>query len=1038
MGEPLGFGILGPLSVTAGSRAVAIAGARQRTVLAVLLLEPGRVVATDTLVDVIWNGNPPGSARTQVAIVVAALRKALGREGVDEEVIATVHPGYRLQLDGHILDSAVFTARVADAEAAVREGRTADAEHAYAEALALWRGPALAGVRGQRVEVEAARWEEVRLTVQEALTDVRLALGRHRQLLPELAVRVREHPLRERTRHHLILAQYRSGRRAEAMAGFREARRRFIDELGVQPGPELRALNEAILRDDPALLPEAATSQPVRPAAAAGPAPAAGPDREPPRRTAAPGVPVPSELPPDVPGWAGRSDELAALDTLVAEQDGAAPAPTVGLVTGVAGVGKTGLAVRWAHRMRDRFPDGTLFADLRGYDEQHAPTAADEVLGRFLRSLGVEGDAVPSGTEERIALYRSVLTGRRVLLVLDNVRTVAQLRPLLPGGGGCTVLVTSRDQLEGLVAWPQSARVRLGLLPQEESVELLERIVGRARLLEAPEDAAHLARLCDRLPLALRIAAARLASKPHWTVRHLAGRLGDERRRLDELSQGEAQVRASFALSYRYLPPDAARLYRLLGLLDAPDFTAWAGAALLDTGVPEAERLVEHLVDTQFLQVVGVDGTGQLRYRFHDLVRLYAAELARAEEPEEERVAACTRYFRTFLGIADRVRHREYGGDFATIRGTTPRRDLEPALLDELLAVPLQWFEAERLSLVAAVEQTARMGLGEVSWELAASMETLFTARSYLEDWQRCSATALAAARAAGSVRGEAAMEIELGSANLRLRRLDEANRHYLRAVELFESEGDAFGRALTFNGLALVDRIRGAYGRAEQRLREALPALRAVGDRSSEAYALQSLAQCAVDQGRPEEAVDLARQAVRVCEGLGGLRRNLAQARHRLAGAHLDLGHLETAEIEFTRALEIVRENCDLLGLSYTLLGLAETRLRAGAVEPAEQTLLEALETARRTGSPMVEAQIRLALGELRCADGRVADGRAHLATALDLFLGIGSPPWEAKARAALDRAALDRAALDRAAPDRAPLDPADAIGPGEREAAV
>ncbi|WP_329388348.1 tetratricopeptide repeat protein [Streptomyces sp. NBC_01351] len=921
---------------------------------------------------------------------------------MDEEVIATEHPGYVLRVDGHALDSVTFGELVAEAEAATRARRPADAARAYAAALALWRGPALAGVTGQLVEDEAARWQEIRINAYEAMTGVQLALGQHQLLLPELAAMVREHPLRERTRYHLILAQYRSGRRAEAMESFREARRRFIDELGMAPGPELVELHEAILRDDPALGPPSAPQAVDGAAGSAQALPTAAKTVVPSVR----GLIVPSELPPDVPGFAGRSEELAALDALV-EGVGDRHAPTTGLITGVAGIGKTGLAVRWAHRVSEHFPDGRLFADLRGYDEQQAPTAAGDILSRFLRSLGVESDVVPDGLEDRVALYRSVLADRRVLLVLDNVRTFAQIRPLLPGSGCCTVLVTSRDQLEQFVTWPQSARVHLGLLPEDRSIELIGRIVGEARIAGAPEEATRLAELCDRLPLALRIAAARLASKPHWSVRHLVARLSDERRRLDELSQGESQVRASFELSYRYLPKDAARLYRFLGLLSVADFTAWVGAALMDIEVLDAERLMEHLVDTQFLQVVGVDCTGQLRYRFHDLMRLYAGERVREEEPEGDRWAACDRVFRTFLAIADQAYQREYGGAFGRVRGDAARRDIDPVLLEELLASPLEWFEAERLPLVAVVEQSARMGMDELAWELVASMESLFGFRNYLEDWRRCSEYALDAARIAGNLRGQAVMEHELGAVELRLRRLTEATEWYERALVLYTEAGEAHGRALVLSGLSLIDRLRGEYGRAQERLREVLPVFRAVADRSSESYVLQSLAQCALDQGRPEEALDLCRAAIRVCEGIGVDRRSLAQARHRLACAHLALGHLDTAEIEFTRAMEIVRDRSDLLGLAYTLLGLAETRLLAGSAEAAERAFLEGLDVARRTRSPMVEGQILLALGEARTGRGREEEGREHLTDALAIFRRIGSPPWEEKVNAALNRGA-------------------------------
>ncbi|MEU9036039.1 BTAD domain-containing putative transcriptional regulator [Streptomyces sp. NPDC048352] len=979
--------------VTAGERTVQVGGARQRTILALLLLSPGRIVPVDTLVDVVWNGRPPATARTQVAIVIAALRKALKNEGVTEEVIATAHPGYLLRPDGHVLDTVTFTGLVAQGEEAVRTHRPADAARCYAEALALWRGPALAGVTGQFVEDEAARWEEVRINVYEAMTGVQLELGRHQLLLPELAAAVREHPLRERTRYHLILAQYRSGRRAEAMESFREARRQFIDELGMDPGPELQELHDAILRDDPSLAFEPA----------AGPADAAAEALDARVRV------MPSELPPDVPGFAGRSAELDALDSLVAGQGEDSPSPTVGLITGVAGVGKTGLAVRWAHRVTEQYPDGRLFADLRGYDEHHAPTTAGDILSRFLRSLGVDSDDVPNGLEDRIALYRSVLAERRVLIVLDNVRTFAQIRPLLPGSGGCTVLVTSREQLEQLVTWPQRARVHLGVLPEDDAVELLGRIVGDVRIQAAPGDSARLVELCDRLPLALRIAAARLASKPHWTVRHLVTRLSDGRRRLDELSQGESQVRASFELSYRYLYKDAARLYRLLGLLAVPDFTTWVGAALLDGDVMDAERLIEHLVDAQFLEVVGVDATGQLRYRFQNLMRLYAEELARAEESEEDRLAACERVFRTCLTIAEEAFRRESGGGGGggggIADGGAARREIDSVLLEELLMAPLEWFEAERLSLVAVVEQAAELGLDDLAWHLVVSMEVLFESRNYLEDWRRCSEYALEAARNAGNLRGRAAMERKLGLVELRLRRLPDATMRQEAALALYTEAGDLLGRALVLSDLAFIDRIRGERERGMERLREALPVFRAAGDRSSEAYALQNMAQFALDQGQPEVAVELSQDAVRVCESIKGDQHGLALATHRLASAHLALGQLEAAEGEFARVVEIVRARSDLLGLAHSLLGLAETRLQTGAEEAAERTFLEALDVARRTRSPMIEGQIRLALGRAYGERGDGDAGRAHLAESLAIFQRIGSPPWEGKAAAALER---------------------------------
>ncbi|MFD7864517.1 BTAD domain-containing putative transcriptional regulator [Streptomyces sp. NPDC057682] len=968
---------------------VPVGGARQRTILALLLLSPDRVVSVDTMVDVVWNGRPPATARTQIAICIAALRKTFRSQGAGEEIIATAHPGYQLNTTGHDIDAVDFGRLVQEAELAAGEGRTAEAAHAYAQALGLWRGPALTGVSGRLIEDEAGRLEELRLNVFDDSTLVQLELGRHQELVPELTAVVREHPLRERTRHHLMLAQYRSGRRAEALETFRDARRHFIDELGLEPGPDLQELHDAVLADDPALAVVAA--EPAEPA----------PQRAPAVEEV---VIIPSELPPDVPGFAGREDELAALDSLM-DGTGEENVTPVGLITGVAGVGKTGLAMRWAHRVAERFPDGRLFADLRAYDEDHEATSSTEVLGRLLRSLGVPSQQVPAALEERVSLYRSVLASRSVLIVLDNVRTLAQIRPLLPGSGKCCVLVTSREQLEGLVTSPQRARVHLGALSEPEALRLLGHVVGTAKIDAVPGDSVRLAELCDRLPLALRIAAARLASKPHWTVRHLVARLSDERRRLDELSQGESQVRAGFALSYRYLPLDAARLYRRIGLLDAPDFTAWVGGALLDIDDLEAERLIEHLVDAQFLEVIGTDATGQLRYRFQNLLRLYARERAQEEEAEADRLAACERVFRTCLTLAEEAHRREYGGDFSIVHGRAPRRPTDPGLREALLAQPLEWYEAERLPLVAAVGQAARMGLAELAWDLTLSMTVLFETRNYIDDWRACAEQALEAARACGDVLGRAAMAHSLGAADLRLRKLDDAEKHLGTALELYGTVGQELGRALVLKSLAVIDRIRGDVGAAMRRLEEALPVFRAHGDLSSEAYAFSGMAQLELERDRPDTALELGLEAVRVSESIGeGGERNLAQSAYRVACAHLALERWEPAEETFLRVVMIVKEKSDMVGLAYALLGLGQTRFGAGSLQLAEITLLDALDIAQRVDSPLVEGMIGLALAETARRGGRTAEARDCLTAAEALFSQVGAPRWQERAQQLLD----------------------------------
>ncbi|SDM24698.1 AfsR/SARP family transcriptional regulator [Allokutzneria albata] len=697
MGDRLEFTVLGPLEVRSGTGPVPISGQRQRTVLAMLLLSPGRVVSVDSLVEAVWDDRPPATGRTQIAICVAGLRKAFKAAGCADDVILTRAPGYLLLPEAHSIDASEFERELDQAQRLEQGGRHAESVRCYAAALGRWNGPALSGVTGRFAESAAARLEELRLTAYEQSAALRLAEGEHRELIGELTGLLRQHPLREQVRAHLMLAQYRSGRRAEALETFREGRALLIDELGLEPGKVLRELHAAILADDPVLTPVAAVGAPVRVKA---------------------GV-VPAQLPPSTARFTGRTVELSTLDDVLSVR-GSASMPSVGYVTGMPGVGKTELALRWAHRAADRFPDGQLFVDLCGYDRDRAPLSSMEVLAGFLRAFGVPDGELPVELGERAALYRSLLAGKRVLVVLDNAASYAQVRPLLPGNRECCVVVTGRDQLPELVGGPGSARIRLSPFGASESVEFVRRALP---VLER-EDAAGLAELCDGLPLALSAATTRLLAKPHWSATRLVRMLTDERRRLDELSCDErGGLRAAFESSYLRLSPEAARLYRGLGTLDVPHVAAWVGAALLDCTVPEAEKWLEELLDASMLDVRLSDVDGSVRYRLEPLPRIFARECALLQESPVERSAATERAFGAWMDLASAA--AELAEGTATVATDALGRWLAREEIAALAENPLEWLEIERDAVLAVVHQATGMGLVLYAWNLATCAQKL-------------------------------------------------------------------------------------------------------------------------------------------------------------------------------------------------------------------------------------------------------------------------------------------------------------------------
>jgi DNA-binding SARP family transcriptional activator len=597
------FRLLGPVGVWRDGDQLGPLNAQQRTLLTMLLLEPGRMIGIDRLMTALWGESPPASARNAVQGHVSKLRRLLaGLPGVE---LATTGPGYHLVVDSRRVDLHQFREMVGRARG--REG--AEAGELLRTALSLWQGPALMDVAGDWLpDTVGVSLEEERLRAVEERVAADLEVGRHHDLVAELSTLVTAHPLRETSVCLLMAALERSGRRSDALALFRRTRQRLIEELGIEPGKDLRRLHRRVLEGE-----AAGASQPDRPAR---------------------GGTRPRQLPADIAHFTGRTRDLAALDALIWPADrNPPPTPVIAAIGGAAGVGKTALAVHWARRVADRFPDGQLFVDLRGFDPAGAEMASAEALRRFLDALGVPAHQLPADVEARASLFRTVVAERQILIVLDNARDVEQVRPLLPGAPGCLVLVNSRSQLCGLVAANGANPLTLDRPSMEEAREFLRHRVGEERLTAEHAAAEEIIVRCARLPLALAIVAARAATNAGFSLTALAAELRESRGRLDAFENGDAatDIRTVFSWSYGTLSDGAARLFRLLGLHPGPDFAIPAAASLASVGLRRVRSLLAELTRVHLLHEHAPG-----RYTFHDLLRAYATELTQLTDSDAD------------------------------------------------------------------------------------------------------------------------------------------------------------------------------------------------------------------------------------------------------------------------------------------------------------------------------------------------------------------------------------------------------------------
>lgn len=914
------FGILGPLEVRVDGRPVRLHGPRQERVLAALLLDAGQVTSIDRLVDIVWD-TPPASARRQIQDLVARLRRTLVAAGAPDDVIVTHRGGYLLRPPA--LDYTEFEETVAAARGAVSVDDAAAVE-LFRRALRLWRGEPLAGLNCPALDGAAAALHERRLAVVEECVEVELSLGRHHELVAELVALVERHPLRETLVALLMRALAAAGRPADASETYRRLRERIAEELGIDPDPRLRRLHEQILRT------------------------AADADAPGPASDTAPLAPT-TPLPMDVYGFAGRERELAWLDGLPALAGRQPTAVIVAVVSGGAGVGKTTLAVHWAHRVRDRFPDGCLYVDLRGFGPHGAAVTPGAAVRGFLAALGVPPGRFPPTVDAQIALYRSMLAGRRVLLVLDNARDAEQVRPLLPGSPGCVVVVTSRSRLPGLVAGEGARPLPLDLPSVAEAREMLARRLGAARVDAEPEATEKIIDGCGRLPLALAVAAARAAVRPDFPLASVAEEVRDAR--LDALDTGDpaTQVRAVFSWSYRTLSAEAARLFRLLGALRGPAIGLAAVTSLAGLPKSTTRRLLAELTDANL-----VTEPTPGRYTLHDLMRVYADELGRECDPPREREAALRRLFDHYLNTAAENSLR-LDPHSSTAVHRLPCGEAGPAVpsgADDAAA----WFRAEHAALIAAVEHAAASGFDDHAWRLARTLITYLDQRGHWHDMVTVLTLAVEATRRMGDDRGLADAHRSLSWIYGRLDRPDTARDHAERALALYGRLGDRIGRAYTHACLSGVFERAGRYRDALAYAERALTLFTEAGARGPRARALATIGWMHARLGDHRTALDYCERGLAEQEEAGD-RRGQANTWDSLGYIHHHLGDHRRAVACFTRALDLLGEDGDRLTAAETLLHLGDAHRALGEDGEAARSWRRALDVLEDFGHPDADA---------------------------------------------------------------------------------
>jgi DNA-binding SARP family transcriptional activator/tetratricopeptide (TPR) repeat protein len=952
------FRVLGSLEVQAGQGWTGIGAPKWRSLLAALLLSHGQPVSADRLIAELWGDDPPESAPNLLSVYVLRLRRMLG--DAEGRILTTRSPGYQIPLDADDLDARSFEELVGQGRQVLGAGDPRRAAAVLTEALNLWRGSALADVPPSAlVTAEAGRLEELRLTALELRAEAHIGCGLHAQVVPELRRLISDQPLREELWGLLMRALDGAGRHAEAVAAYGQARSVIANELGVDPGAELQRLYQMMLTADAVAQQwrqqtgtgsAAATTPPVAgsPGAhlAAGD-PAAGLTAAPGAAAAGPASPAPAEprmpaqlpaqLPADVADFTGRNEHIKQLVHLMTQAgDADNPAVPVAVVAGAGGLGKTALAVHAAHVLRPSFPDGQLFVSLLGASQQ--PLPPDDLLARLLRDLGAPGARIPVDQEERAALYRTRMAGRQILIVLDDARDAAQVRPLLPGTASSAVIVTSRHRLPDLAG---SRLVDLDVLDDDEARLLFTRIIGTERADAEPAPVRDVLAACAGLPLAIRIAGARLSARRGWSIGTLASRLTDQQRRMDEFTAGDLAVRACFQVSFDALPGperpggvDPAHVFGLLGMWQGPSIGLQAATALIGRPEEPVADALEVLIDASLLESPAPD-----RYRLHDLLRAYAAERAQADESPQAIDDAIRRVLTWYLRTADAA-----ASVLSPDRNPVPLGPPEPdsqspafGTADEALG----WYELERANVVAATSQAARQGLHDIAWKLPVAAMISFELNGYRADWITTHQIALASARKLGDRLGEARVLNNLGMV-LGEQRTDDAIGYFERALAILREIGDRRGQAQAANNLGFSYRFLGRHSDAVAALLAALDLQREVGARRGEAIALVNLGESYLDLGQYAEAIARSQQALVLAREIAAVRLE-GYAQYNLGRAYLEQGSTVAAVGLLEQALAIHRSAGDKYGEAQDLQQVGIAHARAGAAGQAREAWVRA-----------------------------------------------------------------------------------------------